>query len=226
MSSLAEHYPTPCAFCKIAAAYPPDASSPIPSNADPEKVDPQCFLLLSTPHVLAFLDILPIAPGHILLATRKHYQKLSDLHNTTPNTPSGDSAEDAALEARETSRALGEYLPLLSRALCRITGIEDWNVVQNNGERAAQVVPHIHFHLIPRYQEGRREVEGKGKKGGVDVGMLKSWRVFGRGAREDLDEEEAAGMAKELRGVMRGELEGEGGVVEKTGGKLEGMAKL
>ncbi|KAK0783530.1 hypothetical protein LTR91_024964 [Friedmanniomyces endolithicus] len=207
MVSLDEHYPNPCAFCKIAAAYPPD-SSPIPSNPDPEKVDPQCFLLLSTPHVLAFLDILPIAPGHILLATRKHYQKLSDLHNTVPNTtPHGNSSSDAAAareareEARETSRALGEYLPLLSRALCRVTGIEDWNVVQNNGERAAQVVPHIHFHLIPRYQEGRREVEGRNGK--VDVGMLKSWRVFGRGAREDLDEEEAAGMAKELREVMR-----------------------
>ncbi|KAK0252384.1 hypothetical protein B0A54_10435 [Friedmanniomyces endolithicus] len=222
MSSLDEHYPTPCAFCKIATAYPPDASSPIPSNPDPEKIDPQCFLLLSTPHVLAFLDILPIAPGHILLATRKHYQKLSDLHNSPHSSGDGPEAhaaaarEEAREEARETSRALGEYLPLLSRALCQVTGIEDWNVVQNNGERAAQVVPHIHFHLIPRYQEGRRDVAGR--KGKVDVGMLKSWTVFGRGAREDLDEVEAEEMARELRGVMRKELEGGRGVV---GGKAK-----
>ncbi|KAK5719763.1 hypothetical protein LTR17_015134 [Elasticomyces elasticus] len=98
---------------------------------------------------------------------------------------------EEAREAQATSRALG---------------IEDWNVVQNNGERAAQVVPHIHFHLIPRYQEGRRENAGKGK---VDVGMLKSWRMFGRGTREDLDEEEAKEMAGELRRAMREEL-GEG----------------
>ncbi|TKA81479.1 hypothetical protein B0A55_02930 [Friedmanniomyces simplex] len=209
-SSLEEHYPTPCAFCKIAAAYPPEASSPVPTNPDPEKLDPQCFLLLSTPHILAFLDILPIAPGHILLATREHYEKLSDLHNhNTNNTHSPDENEEAQREAAQsTARALGEYLPPLSRALCKVTGIEDWNVVQNNGARAAQVVPHIHFHLIPRYQEGRRENAGKGR---VEVGMLRSWRMFGRGAREDLDEEEAGEMAGELRRALRGELGGEGG---------------
>ena len=119
------------------------------------------------------------------------------MHNTTPG-PNRDLAD-------LTSRALGAWLPPLSRALCRVTGIEDWNVVQNNGERAAQVVPHIHFHLIPRYQEGRRENEGKGK---VDVGMLKSWRMFGRGAREDLDEEEAREMAGALRRALKEEVEG------------------
>ncbi|KAK4959465.1 hypothetical protein LTR10_004270 [Elasticomyces elasticus] len=121
------------------------------------------------------------------------------MHNT-------QGPAEEAREAQATSRALGEWLPIVSRALCKVTGIEDWNVVQNNGERAAQVVPHIHFHLIPRYQEGRRENAGKGK---VDVGMLKSWRMFGRGTREDLDEEEAKEMAEELRRAMREEL-GEG----------------
>ena len=84
--------------------------------------------------------------------------------------------------------------------------------MQNNGERAAQVVPHLHFHLIPRYQEGRREVGGKGK---VDVGMLKSWKMFGRGAREELDEEEGAELAGVLREALRVEL-GEG---MKEGGR-------
>ncbi|KAK3113603.1 hypothetical protein LTR53_008957 [Teratosphaeriaceae sp. CCFEE 6253] len=151
---------------------------------------------------MAFLDILPIAPGHILLATRKHYRKLSDMHNTA------HESETARQEAQDAAQAIGAWLPPLSRALCKVTGIEDWNVVQNNGERAAQVVPHIHFHLIPRYQEGRREIGGKGK---VDVGMLKSWRMFGRGAREDLDEEEAVEMAATLRKVLREEVEGRGG---------------
>ena len=98
---------------------------------------------------------------------------------------------------------MGEWLPIVSRALCKATGIEDWNVVQNNGERAAQVVPHLHFHLIPRYQEGRREVGSKGK---VDVGMLKSWRMFGRGTREELDDDEGAELATMLREALREEL--------------------
>ena len=192
MSSLEDHYPIDCPFCKISSAYPPDLVSPVPKSPDPEKVDPQCHLILSAPHVLAFLDILPIAPGHILLTTRTHYRTLGDLYACPSN------------DAHASAQALGQWLPVVSRALCKVTGIEDWNVVQNNGERAAQVVPHVHFHLIPRYQEGRRERAGMGKE---DPGMWKSWRMFGRGAREELDEEEGAEMAAELRAAIRQEVE-------------------
>ena len=206
MSALDEYYPVTCPFCKIAEAFPADPSSPVPEAPDPEKTSPQSHLILSTPHVLAFLDILPIAPGHILITTRDHYRKLSDLYK-----PLQDTEESKRANARESARALGEWLPIISAALCRATGIEDWNVVQNNGERAAQVVPHIHFHLIPRYQEGRREAG----KSNMDVGMLKSWRMFGRGAREELDDDEAVELAKILREALREEL-GEG---MKEGGK-------
>lgn len=170
MSATEELYPTPCAFCRISSAYPHESSN-VPHSPDPERVDPQCHLILSTPLVLAFLDIMPISPGHILLTTRKHYRTLGDLRPTS-NTNETWLAQRAAEEARDTSRALGEWLPIVSRALCSVTGIEDWNVVQNNGERAAQVVPHIHFHLIPRYQEGRQETQRNGR---TDWGALKSW---------------------------------------------------
>lgn len=150
---------------------------------------------------MAFLDILPMAPGHILLTTRDHYQKVSDLYN--PKTGEDWASQRTASKSREDSRAIGEWLPLVSRALCKVTGIEDWNIVQNNGERAAQVVPHIHFHLIPRYQEGRRDVAGKGK---VDFDRMKSWRMFGRGTREELDDDEAKVLASDLRDALRVEL--------------------
>lgn len=84
--------------------------------------------------------------------------------------------------------------------------------MQNNGVRAAQVVPHVHFHFIPRYQEGRKE---NARKGNVDVGMLRSWKMFGRGAREDLDEEEG----RELAGVLREALRVEIGEGMREGGK-------
>ena len=63
---------------------------------------------------MAFLDIMPLAPGHILVTTRKHHQKLSDV-----------SEEEAA--------ELGVWVRRISRVLMKITGVEDWNVVQNNG---------------------------------------------------------------------------------------------
>lgn len=95
-------------------------------------------------------------------------------------------------------------MPLVSRALRRTLDIEDWNVVQNNGARAAQVVPHVHFHYIPRYPEGRTHAGGKGN---VEYGMMKSWRMFGRGTREELDDDEAVEMAARIREGLLKEIE-------------------
>jgi diadenosine tetraphosphate (Ap4A) HIT family hydrolase len=150
---------------------------------------------------------MPMAPGHILLTTRQHYTKLSDLRDPPASTPPNQlwQPRRAPSDAQESARALGEWLPIVSRALCTVTGVEDWNVVQNNGHRAAQVVPHIHFHLIPRYQEDRRPtLRGKGK---VDVEQLKSWKMFGRGTREDLDDDEAKIVAGQLRDAIQKEIE-------------------
>ncbi|KAL1306840.1 hypothetical protein AAFC00_005496 [Neodothiora populina] len=184
--SLETHYPSSCPFCRICNAYPASTPSPVPINPDATQVDPQCHLILSTPHVLAFLDIMPISPGHVLLITRDHHEKLSDV-------PLGPTAD-----------ALGLWMPLMARALAKSLDIEDWNVIQNNGARAAQVVPHVHFHFVPRYKEGRKEISGKGH---VDMGMLKSWRMFGRGTREDLDDAEAVLLAANIREGLRKEYD-------------------
>lgn len=203
MASLSDHYPISCPFCNISNAYPA-GPSPVPSDPNPELVSPQCHLLLSSKYVLAFLDILPISPGHVLITTRDHYTKLSDIQGKS-NGADDWASRRAAETAKETSRAIGEWLPIVSRALCRATGIEDWNVVQNNGERAAQVVPHVHFHLIPRFQEGRTDkLANRGKK--EDVGMLKSWRMFGKGSREELDDDEGAELAAMLRDALAEEV--------------------
>jgi diadenosine tetraphosphate (Ap4A) HIT family hydrolase len=101
-----------CPFCSIASNYPPNSDSAALANS--ELTTPSAFVVLSTPQCMAFLDIMPLSPGHLLLTTRKHNEKLSDV-----------SAEE--------SRELGEWLPKLSRALAKVTGVWDWNIVQNNG---------------------------------------------------------------------------------------------
>ncbi|KAL0261251.1 hypothetical protein SLS55_004947 [Diplodia seriata] len=78
----------------------------------------------------------------------------------------------------------------------------------NNGARAAQVVPHVHFHIIPRPPR-MPELQNK------------SWTMFGRGQREDLDDDEAARLAGELREVLREEVEKSSG-----GGKKKGSSRL
>lgn len=211
--SLEAHYPSTCPFCRISKAYPPN-THPVPLSPDPELLSPQCHLLLSTPLVLAFFDIMPISPGHVLLITREHFEKLSDI----PHAEDIGQDKHRGLWARSAegstpAQALGFWMPLLSRALAKTLDIEDWNVVQNNGARAAQVVPHVHYHFIPRYPEGRKELGGKGK---VDVGMLKSWRMFGRGTREELDDDEAVELSARIRKGLEKEVE----ALSKTTAKL------
>jgi diadenosine tetraphosphate (Ap4A) HIT family hydrolase len=182
----------PCPFCNIASAYgpfPPDDPPAPPQTGqnklqqqlqqqqqqqqnqyqlDPDRTAPAAFVVLSTPSLLAFLDIMPLSRGHLLLCPRAHRAKLTDV---------------TAAEAAE----LGAYLRVLSRALVRATGVQDWNVVQNNGAAAAQVVNHVHYHLIPR-----PEIRASGR-------FSESFTMFGRGIREELDDDEAAALAGQMR---------------------------
>jgi len=161
-----------CPFCNIAASYPTfnPLAPPAAGAVDPALVAPQpeTFMLLSTPLVLAFLDIAPLAQGHLLLCPRQHREKLTAA---------------TAAEARE----LGYWLRVLSAAVARHTGVDDWNVVQNNGAAAAQVVPHAHFHIIPR-----PEIREQGR-------WSERFTMFGRGTRTELDPDEALALAAGIR---------------------------
>ncbi len=82
-------------------------------------------------HVLAFLDIGPLALGHTLVIPKErkaHLHLLSD----------------------ESAAALGRVLPRICRAVLAATGATAYNVLQNNGSAAHQVVMHVHFHIIPK----------------------------------------------------------------------------
>lgn len=69
-----------CPFCTIATNFPPidplDLSS---TEWNPDKLVPPSYVLLSTEHVVAFLDIAPLTRGHVLVAPRKHRVKIGDL---------------------------------------------------------------------------------------------------------------------------------------------------
>lgn len=62
------------------------------------------------------------------------------------------------------------------------------------GPRAAQVVPHVHFHIIPRPDT-------------LPSIQSKSWTMFGRGRRDDLDDSAAAELAAEIRRQVRKEID-------------------
>ncbi|KAI9656875.1 MAG: hypothetical protein M1821_003514 [Bathelium mastoideum] len=150
-------YTSPCQFCLIAAAHPPPSSphpdaswissAPFPAtssspSSSSSQLPFQNHTLLSTPHLLAFLDTFRMSPGHLLLIPRSHHATLADV-------PPGTAAQ------------LGRWLPVLSRVVCGATGAHDWNVLGNNGVAAGQTVGHAHVHLVPRGDVGEKDQEGK-----------------------------------------------------------------
>jgi len=84
-----------------------------------------------TDECLAFLDVAPLARGHVLLIPKQHYQDIRDI-------------------PAEVLCSLTSQLPALAGAVIRATNATGLNLLQNTGRPSGQAVFHLHFHLIPR----------------------------------------------------------------------------
>jgi histidine triad (HIT) family protein len=82
--------------------------------------------------VFVFLDIGPLSDGHTLVIPKERKAYLHQLSD-------------------ESAAAVGRVLPRVCRAVMRATGATDYNILQNNGTAAHQVVMHVHFHVIPKF---------------------------------------------------------------------------
>lgn len=92
------------------------------------------------PNCVAFLDVNPMAKGHVLVVPRRHWPDLASV----PVAEAGDVA--AYVELAQTVRAI-------AKAAIR-AGWDGANVLQCTGESAGQTVGHLHFHVIPRRAGG------------------------------------------------------------------------
>jgi len=103
---------TDCLFCAISAG-------DIPAD-----------LVHSDDAVLAFRDIAPQAPVHVLVIPRVHYATAADL-----------AAADPALAGR---------LMEVAGTIAASEGLAEsgYRIVTNTGEGAGQSVHHVHFHLL------------------------------------------------------------------------------
>lgn len=99
-----------CIFCKIIAG-------DIPSNK-----------VYEDDQILAFRDIAPAAPVHVLFIPKAHIAGVREI-----------TADNAAVVAHIFS-----VIPQVAKEL----GITDYRVVSNNGADAGQTVRHLHFHLL------------------------------------------------------------------------------
>ena len=80
---------------------------------------------------IAFMDIQPVNPGHVLVVSRQHFESFHDL-------------------PRRLGTHLFEVAMQLAPAIRKVSGAEGMNVVVSSGEAAGQDVYHFHIHLIPR----------------------------------------------------------------------------
>ncbi|RKY39053.1 MAG: histidine triad nucleotide-binding protein [Candidatus Omnitrophota bacterium] len=101
-----------CIFCKIVARQ-------IPAE-----------IVFEDERILAFNDINPQAPVHILIIPKKHIERLSDLH---------PSDKDLMAEIIFKAKQLAEDKGIAERG---------YRLVINNNKDAGQAVFHLHFHLI------------------------------------------------------------------------------
>lgn len=84
-------------------------------------------------HTLAFMDISPAGPGHVLVICKLEY---ADIFAIPPDV--------LVCVTRTVQR-----VALALRAALRPDGL---NIIQNNGASAGQSVFHYHVHLIPRWE--------------------------------------------------------------------------
>lgn len=91
-----------------------------------------CTRVYEDDAVIAFMDINPVTKGHTLVVPKSHHDPLTDM----PPSLLGKTI----LAVQKVAAA--QYAGLEAAAL---------NVTQANGELAGQCVPHVHFHVIPRY---------------------------------------------------------------------------
>ena len=97
------------------------------------KGDIPCSKIYEDEHSFAFLDINPASPkgGHTLVLPKKHYETISDIPDSELN--------DLSKTIKKISKALLKYAPGM-------------NIIQNNKKIAGQYVNHLHFHLVPRFE--------------------------------------------------------------------------
>ena len=91
-----------------------------------------CYMIYHDDDCIAILDKYPIDNGHSLIITKKPYEKLTDM-----------GIDEVA--------KLFSKIPKIANAIMSATNADAFSIAQNNGKAAKQIIPHVHIHIIPRY---------------------------------------------------------------------------
>lgn len=81
---------------------------------------------------VAIMDKYPINTGHTLVLTKKHHNDIFTMRD-------------------DEIGKLFSTVSFLAKVIVRALDAKGLNIGQNNGKAASQIVPHVHVHIIPRY---------------------------------------------------------------------------
>lgn len=127
-----------CVFCKIIAGE-------IPAHK-----------IYENDEVLAFLDIHPVNPGHVLIVPKAHFENMLDA-------------------PAHVLSAMSEVSQKIAKAVMKTVGAEGFNLNVNNGKMAGQVIFHLHMHIVPRFSgDGLRLWTGREYKEGEAEMLVKN----------------------------------------------------
>jgi histidine triad (HIT) family protein len=120
------------------------------------------YVVYQDDNYIAFLDAYPFSLGHTLVCPKKHGETVWDMNE----------------------KEIGELFMVasnVSKAVVKATDADGFRFVQNNGEAANQVVPHVHIHTIP-----------------VKLSDKGQWMNRKRLSSEEMDQ-----IAKKIRAMMQ-----------------------
>jgi len=110
---------------------------------------------------VSFLDIGPLSKGHALVIPKYHAGKLHELPD----------------------EYLADAMPI-AKKIALAQGLVDYNILQNNGRNAHQVVDHVHFHVIPKPSASDEE------------GLVIGWPA------KEMPKEKLVELCEELKGKL------------------------
>lgn len=112
-------------------------------------------ILYEDSKVISFLDINPANKGHALVLPKNHYVRVEEVP---------DSILSEVIK----------IVKIIGKSFISALGAEGFNILQNNGRVAGQIIDHVHFHVIPRFKED-----------GLTLGKLSS-RTYEEGEMKEI----------------------------------------
>ncbi len=97
--------------------------------------DIPCNKVYEDVFALAFHDIAPVAPIHVLVVPKGDYESFADF------------------AAKAGTRNVGQFFESVQRVVQQL-GLKDFRIITNNGASAGQSVPHFHVHILAGREMG------------------------------------------------------------------------